>query len=111
MKRYRILVASPAAKDLEEAYLHIREDSADMAARWRMGLLQTVESLETLPGRCPLAPENGPFAFEILQLLYGDYRLLFTIQEDAVVILHVRHGAREWLTADEVIPPDPDQAE
>ena len=104
MKRFKILVASPAEADIEEAYLYIAKDSPDNAVKWRVGLLAAAETLETFPERCPLAPENGPFAFEIRQFLYGSYRLLFTIRQDAVVILHVRHGAREWMKPDEIIP-------
>ena len=55
--------------------------------------LDAAATLEAFPGRCRLAPENGPFEFEIRQLLYGNYRLLFTVRDDTVVILHVRHRA------------------
>jgi hypothetical protein len=48
-----------------------------------------------------LASENGHFAEEIRQLLYGRgrnrYRILFTIGEEAVHVLHIRHGARRYL--------------
>ncbi len=32
---------------------------------------EAVASLSELPQRCPLAPENGEFPFEMRQLLYG----------------------------------------
>jgi hypothetical protein len=51
--------------------------------------------------RCPLAPENKEFPFEVRQLLYGRkphlYRVLFTIEGDTVVVLHIRHGRRRRL--------------
>lgn len=95
--------------EIEEAYLYIRQDSPENAPRWRAGLLEAAATLETFPKRCPVAPENGPFEFEIRQLLYGRYRLLFTVRDDTVVILHVRHGAREWMKADELNPPPSEQ--
>jgi len=49
---------------------------------------EAVASLAELPHRCPLAPENKEFPFEVRQLLYGrkphQYRVLFTIHEDDV---------------------------
>jgi hypothetical protein len=36
------------------------------------------------------------------QLLYGDFRILFTVGEDVVRVLHVRHGARRLMTPDEL---------
>lgn len=48
-----------------------------------------------------LAPENAEFSCAVRQLLYGhkphQYRVLFTIEADTVVILHIRHGRRRRL--------------
>ena len=71
MKKYHVEITAIAAAELREAYLWIQEDSPERAVRWREGLLKQVERLETLPGRCSLAPENAFFAEEIRQLLYG----------------------------------------
>jgi len=62
---------------------------------------EAIASLSSLPERCPLAPENARFPFEVRQLLYGRkphvYRILFTIEGDAVKILHIRHARRRPL--------------
>jgi hypothetical protein len=55
-----------------------------------------------LPRRCPIAPENDDFDVEVRQLLYGEFRVLFTVEDDVVRVLHVRHGARRFLTPDEL---------
>lgn len=47
-----------------------------------------------MPERCPLAPEDGLDGVTIRHLIYGDYRILFSIDAAQVVILQVRHGAR-----------------
>lgn len=64
-------------------------------------LREAVASLAHAPQRCPLAPENAAFPFEVRQLLYGRrrdrYRVLFTIHGDTVFILHIRHGRRQPL--------------
>jgi plasmid stabilization system protein ParE len=60
MKRFQVLVAAPAEAEIEEAYLHIRQDSPANAASWRAGLLDAAAMLETFPERCRRAPENGP---------------------------------------------------
>jgi mRNA-degrading endonuclease RelE of RelBE toxin-antitoxin system len=45
-----------------------------------------------------LAPENADVPFEVSQVLYGhkphQYRVLFTIEADTVVVLHIRPGRR-----------------
>ena len=54
-----------------------------------------------MPSRCSLAFENDFFEQEIRQLLYGKerntYRILFTIVNDSVEILFVRHAAQKPL--------------
>jgi plasmid stabilization system protein ParE len=78
-------------QDIEE---WIATDSPESAGRRVDGLLAVVDRLERMPSRCPLAPENESHVEEIRQVLYGSYRILFTILAGRVVILHVRHGAR-----------------
>jgi hypothetical protein len=54
-----------------------------------------------------MAPENDEFEEEIRQILYGKrqhrYRILFTIREQTVIVLHIRHGAREHLTGEDAV--------
>ena len=94
MPQYLVDYTRTAAREIEEIEEWIAADSLEAAGRWMDGLLATVDRLERMPSRCPLAPENEEHANEIRQLIYGRYRVLFTIRPDRVVILHVRHGAR-----------------
>jgi plasmid stabilization system protein ParE len=69
--------------------------------RWYARLNKAIQSLSYLPTRCGLAPENPSVPFEMRELLYGHrshvYRILFTIEEDIVHVLHIRHGKRRQL--------------
>ena len=98
---YQVVVTDQGDAEAEDAYLWILERSPDGAARWWNGLEAAILSLEQMPTRCPLAPENEEFEEEIRELLYGKrqhrYRILFTVREQTVVVLHIRHGAREYL--------------
>jgi plasmid stabilization system protein ParE len=96
----KVEITALAEADLETIYQRIREDSPTRAAEWRQGLLQAAQALAQFPHRCPLAPESGA-ALETRQVLYGRYRVLFTITGETVYILHLRHTARQPLTADD----------
>jgi len=101
---YRTLISENAEKDLLEAYLWIEKEAPQSASSWVAGLLESIASLETLPERCPLAPENGVFEEEIRVHLYrrsSTYRILFTIRVDQVVILYIRHSARNLVHPEE----------
>jgi plasmid stabilization system protein ParE len=79
----------------------ISQHAGETGLRWFQGLEDAMASLSELPQRCPFAPEDSAFPFEVRHLLYGRrphvYRVLFTIQEDTVYILHIRHGRRQPL--------------
>jgi plasmid stabilization system protein ParE len=97
---YRIELADTAKADLREATRWIRDEvTPDSADRWLTGLLKAANTLQKQPLRCPLAEESDKFPEDIRLLLHGKrktkYRILFTIRGDAVVILYVRHTARD----------------
>jgi plasmid stabilization system protein ParE len=106
MKKYRLIIQPPAFDDLDEAFQWIKERSPEAAARWFSGFVEAIDSLSTSPQRCGLAPENDAVEPEIRQLLYGRrsgvYRALFTIAGNEVRVLHIRHAARQTMTADEL---------
>lgn len=105
---YRVDISEAAEAEIDAAYLWISRRSPEWAGRWHAGLLQAIESLAEMPGRCPLARERDRFEQEVRQLLYGrgrnTYRILFTVnegegadEEPTVRILHVRHAAQRAL--------------
>ena len=98
MKRCRVIIETPAQQDIEAAYLWIAERDSNAADHWFNSIYETIRSLELFPERCPLPPESGFFDREIRETFHGrrhyKYRILFTITEGEVRILHLRHGAR-----------------
>ena len=97
MKKYKIVILPDAERDLEAGYFYIKEDSPKNALRWYQEIYTKIQTLSSLPLRCPLAPENDYFEEEIRHLLVQNYRILFTINKDMVYILHARHGHQQWI--------------
>jgi plasmid stabilization system protein ParE len=79
----------------------LAQHAGDTGIRWFMALDEAIASLADFPERCTFAPETARFPFEVRQLLYGKrphaYRILFTIREDTVHVLHIRHGRRRQI--------------
>ena len=102
---HRIVIEPTAEREIRCAVRWKTENaSPTVAARWYNGLIQKIETLRLYPTRCPLAAENDKFDEEIRELLYGRggkrvhrHRIIFTIREDTVHILYVRHTARDEL--------------
>jgi plasmid stabilization system protein ParE len=97
---FRVETTAKAKRDLDAilAWLQSQQAGGEAGLRWFQGLRNAVASLSETPRRCMLSPENEVFPFEVRQLLYGNrlhaYRILFTIEGDAVTVLHIRHGRR-----------------
>ena len=105
---YNVIIESQAMKNLETIVVWIAEENERAARHWYVEMVAAIESLKNLPDRCPVAPESELFAREIRQLLHGKhrnkYRILFTLVGDTVHILHIRHGARDWVGPEELGP-------
>jgi plasmid stabilization system protein ParE len=98
MKRWNVIVELPAQQDIAECRLWIAERDVESADCWFYEIYDTIGSLEIFPDRCPLAPESIFLNCDIREIFHGrrqyKYRILFTLAENDVHVLHVRHGAR-----------------
>jgi plasmid stabilization system protein ParE len=92
---FSVSIQPRAERDLDEICGWISDRAPGAAIRWLDGLLDAVETLASFPLRCPLASESGACPVEIRQLIYGSYRLLFTVDGHHVRVLHVRHSSRQ----------------
>ena len=76
----------------------------DNADRWLRALMSALKGHAEYPRRCPRAPENDAVAaFEIRNLIFGDYRVLFSIIDRRVFVLHIRHCRRRQATPGELV--------
>lgn len=104
---FRVVLTARAERDRDSAYQWFADNySRTFAARWYNGLQSALSSLAENPARCGLAHENDKFPFELRELLYGSrvnkHRVLFSIHEELVLVLHIRHSARRDLTQEDI---------
>jgi toxin ParE1/3/4 len=94
MKRYGILLTDEARKDIDDIADYIALDAPRRAETYVDKLFHEIHSLASMPKRCAVAPESGRRGYEMRHLIYGRYRILFTIKDADIYILRVIHGAR-----------------
>jgi plasmid stabilization system protein ParE len=101
---YRAILTPRALKDADEAVSAIARGAPAAAERWISGLDRAVASLSRFPHRCAFALEELRFRIGLRALVYGNYRILFTIEEGPrlVNVLRVWHGARDSITRPEL---------
>jgi plasmid stabilization system protein ParE len=108
---YHVVIHRRAEAGITEAYDWLAERSPEAAERWLAGVQRAIASLDTLPARCPIAPESRLVGSEIRCRLYGRrggrYRILFVIRGESVHVVDVRHGARRPIAARDLqLPAD-----
>ncbi len=96
MKKFKIETLASANDEIENIIDYIALDSIVNALNWYDNIKEKIRSLETMPERCPKAPENELVDFTIYHLVIGNYRVLYRIERDAVQILHVRGAGQEY---------------
>ena len=109
---YEVQIVPGAAEDVQEILAWIRQRSPEGAAAWRRAWSAALERLEQFPETCNPAPESHHHAVDLKQLIFKTrhgkpYRIVLTIRQQVVVVLHVRGPGQNLLKADEVRVPQP----
>jgi toxin ParE1/3/4 len=99
---FRVRIEPTARADIAHHYRYLQKHAftSDYPDEWFEEITAAILSLAEMPFRCGLAPESEEFEEEIRHLMVGSYRVLFTIEEDRVHVLHVRHGRQDLLRRD-----------
>ena len=93
---YQLVVSREAEVDaIDICHWLSEERSTESGLRWYAEYLAAVDSLQTFPLRCPLARDVEGERRETRQLLFGHYRLLFTVEGDVVMVMHVLHQKQQ----------------
>ncbi len=93
-KKYKVNISGNAQNDLEQIFFYIAEGSIDNAKKFIFELEKKIYSLDTFPERFALIPENIFFGTSYRHITHKKYRLIYKINNDAIYILRVIHGAK-----------------
>lgn len=102
MNMHSVAVSDPADADLDRILLRLMAISVEGALAWEAGYTAALESLTSLPNRCPKARDGSRYPNVIArQLYFGKYRLVFHVveadtneTEGTVLVLRVLYGAQ-----------------
>jgi toxin ParE1/3/4 len=95
------LLWSPLAIDrVSEIAEYIARDNPVAAEGWINTLFKKVEELKAFPESGRVVPETNNKG--IRELIYGNYRIIYRIEERRLSILTVRHG-KQILPVDELM--------
>lgn len=90
----KVLFADAAEADLEQIGDWIGNSSPIRAVTFVQELRECCDGLADMPRRYPVVLVRG--RTELRRRPYGNYLILYRIVGDAIEILHVIHGARDY---------------
>ena len=90
---YQIKWTSPAYRDLVDIIEFVIRDSPKYASSLTERILESVRSLNQFPFRSRIVPEFN--RKDIRELFVMNYRIIFNIKDEEIIILAVIHFARE----------------
>ena len=88
-----------SAERLTEIVKNIAEDNPGAARKLAASILTSVEKLIKFPKLGRIVPELGIPKYR--EILVGNYRIIYSIVEDSIQILTVRHQ-RQLLTREDI---------
>jgi addiction module RelE/StbE family toxin len=89
----RVRWTENAGRDLESIADYVYQDSPHYAATLVQKIRTAARSLNEMPERGRVVPELGDP--RIRELLVGNYRLIYQLADESVILLAVIHGARD----------------
>lgn len=89
----RIAWAGPATRDLSSIRAFIAQDSEYYADRFVERIIGAVENLSTFPEMGRAVPETD--APSIRELVFHNYRIIYRVETDRVLVIAVAHAARD----------------
>jgi toxin ParE1/3/4 len=95
----RILWSPLAVDRVSEIAGYIAQDNALAAERWVNEVFEKVGDLKAFPESGRIVPETANET--IRELIYGNYRIVYRVENKKVSILTVRHG-KQILPLDEI---------
>ena len=90
----QIIWTRTALDDIDLIAEYVSRDSESAAATLIVNLFDSVERLATFPNSGRIVPEVNKDTMR--EVFYRSYRIMCQIDEDAIHIVRIVHGARNW---------------
>ncbi|PID46167.1 MAG: plasmid stabilization protein [Proteobacteria bacterium] len=95
------IIWSPLAVDrVAEIANYIATDKPTAAEKWVDGVFSKAENLTSFPKSGRIVPELNKAQYR--EIIYGNYRIVYRIEEEQISILTVRHG-KQLLPIEEIL--------
>jgi plasmid stabilization system protein ParE len=108
--KFRIRILWRAERDIDQILTWLGERSAQGANSWKIALKNALTTLASSADSFGHAPENEDQELDVRQMMFRtskgrNYRLLYTIEDAMVYVMHVRSPGQDLVPPDELQKP------
>lgn len=89
-----VRLSAEAERDLERIGDHIAADNPERAVSFLGELRTACLGLADFPERFPLVPRYETHG--VRHRVHGNYLIFYRVEPDAVIVLHILHGAMDY---------------
>ena len=100
--KYKVRVTDRGMQEIQAAAEYIAQDSPEASQRWRRAIRERILGLNVFPLRYGMAPEAQDLEVSLRQMLFGSYRVLYTVTDKEVVVWGIRHSARQPIVPEDL---------
>ena len=93
-KKFRVEITASAERDVRSIRDIIARDKPRAADKWVREITRRIRSLKSMPLRHEVIPEAEELSVDYRHIIFGNYRALYRVEGDRVLILRVIHAAR-----------------
>jgi len=93
-KKYQVKTTPTAEDDILSIFKYIANDKPSAALKWVYEVENQINSLEKFPKRGPVIPEAAKLGVDYRHIIYGNYRTIFRIIQNKVIILRVINSSQ-----------------
>lgn len=90
----KVLWTRPAFQDLQSIKDYIARDSVYYSEKFTADIIMATERLSQFPLSGRMVPEIGEE--NTREIIYGSYRIMYQIRQEAIYITQVTHGKRNF---------------
>lgn len=99
---HSVRLTHEAKANVREIADYIAQDSVVYARRWKQKIRERIRELRYFPEKHEIAFRADQVGRDVRHTFLGVYRILYTIDDDRVIVIAVRHGARRPPSIDDV---------
>ncbi|MEL7340455.1 MAG: type II toxin-antitoxin system RelE/ParE family toxin [Bacteroidota bacterium] len=92
---FKLVVSAAAAEDMEKVAIWYEDQRSGLGGNFLLETKKGFARIQSSPERYPIADSQKDWRFHLLPAPFRNYKIIYPLQEDKIVVLAVFHVGRD----------------